>query len=484
MKVFQTKMFQMILKKKMMKKIKKRQKDLAKERKRVKKKKKGYEERVDGSDISGEGDNPTPSKSESLSDDHPKFTQLQTEGINKYSRGIGSLLGSILGQTKLGTDLLRAGISLPAWLYEPLSLLQRQTEMLEYSHLLDKAAECKDPIDRMAYIAAFAVSGFSASQRYHNAFNPILGETFEFIDEKRGFRYISEQVSHHPPISATHAEKDKLWVFYQNASPTTSFLGNALSIDTQGKTHVYFPQTKEHYFYTNPKARVHNLIFGKMWVEHHGEVSVTNLKNGDTCTVEFKKCGFFSNSVEYKVEGFIKNSEGDICVELTGRWDQYLEGTWLVDTKDSEKGKTEELWRIFDNNFFNNKLHLSKFAASLIELDEEVKAILPPTDSRLRLDILQLVSGEPDIATKNKKMMEERQRQDKKKREQDDVEWVPSFFHRIPDEDGGHMWVYCGDYWEQREKKIKTLKSGEDVSDLLNGGNAKGTSGDFKSYEV
>jgi len=31
---------------------------------------------------------------------------------------------------------------------------------------LDRAAECKDPLDRMAFIAAFAVSGFSSTQRY------------------------------------------------------------------------------------------------------------------------------------------------------------------------------------------------------------------------------------------------------------------------------------------------------------------------------
>ena len=31
-------------------------------------------------------------------------------------------------------------------------------------------------------------------------FNPMLGETFELVTED--FRYMSEQVSHHPPVSA------------------------------------------------------------------------------------------------------------------------------------------------------------------------------------------------------------------------------------------------------------------------------------------
>jgi hypothetical protein len=207
-------------------------------------------------------------------------------------RNFGSLLSSILSSVRLGTDVLSSGISLPSWIYEPLSIIQRQTEMLEYSQLLDRASECQDSIDRMACVVAFAVSGYSGTQRYHNNFNPILGETFEYVDEVRGYTYLAEQVSHHPPISATHAIS-KNWIFYQNSNPKTSFLGNALEIDTQGRTHIYFPNSKDHYYYTNPKTRMQNLIIGKMWVEHHGELKITNLKNGDTCSVTFQKCGFF-----------------------------------------------------------------------------------------------------------------------------------------------------------------------------------------------
>jgi len=326
------------------------------------------------------------------------------------------------------------------------------------------------------------MSGLSATQRYHNNFNPLLGETFEFVNEKTGVKYISEQVSHHPPVSATHAEKERLWVFYQNTCPTTGFMGNSISIDTQVKSHIYFPGKKEHFTYTAPKARLHNLLLGKMWIEHHGELSLTNLKTGDTGIVNFKKCGFFGNSVTYNVDGNVKDSEGNICIELNGRWDEFLEGTWLIETKDSEQDKTEDIWRIYENNFVNDKYHLSRYAKGLIKMGDVID-LLPPTDSRRRLDILQLLEGDHEKASKLKKMMEERQRRDRKTREQNGDEWEPTHFHKNPEEDGGHIWVYCGDYWEQREKKLEKLNEGEDVSDLLNGGNSKGTSCDFLSYE-
>jgi len=43
-------------------------------------------------------------------------------------------------------------------------------------------------------------------------------------------------------------------------------------------------------------------------------------------------------------------------------------------------------------------------------------------------------------------------------REQEELEWIPTFFHKIPDEDGGNIWVYSGDYWEKRELKEKKIK--------------------------
>ena len=45
------------------------------------------------------------------------------------------------------------------------------------------------------YVAAFAVSGYSATaQRTQKPFNPLLGETFEFIYPEKGYRAIAEKV--------------------------------------------------------------------------------------------------------------------------------------------------------------------------------------------------------------------------------------------------------------------------------------------------
>jgi hypothetical protein len=65
---------------------------------------------------------------------------------------------------------------------EPVSFLQRFTENVLYAYLLDRADECNDPIMRMQYVAAFAVSSISSNiDRLSKPFNPLLGETYEFV---------------------------------------------------------------------------------------------------------------------------------------------------------------------------------------------------------------------------------------------------------------------------------------------------------------
>ena len=109
-------------------------------------------------------------------------------------------------------------IPIPVNFSEPLSMLQRITEDMEYSEILDKAAQCQDDCEQLAYVAAFTVSAFGTTAiRTSKPFNPLLGETFELDrSDDYGWRLITEQVSHHPPMLAQHCENAQgLWTTYQ-----------------------------------------------------------------------------------------------------------------------------------------------------------------------------------------------------------------------------------------------------------------------------
>lgn len=87
---------------------------------------------------------------------------------------------------------------------------------------------------------AFAVSALASNwDRLGKPFNPLLGETYEF--EKDGYRVICEQVSHHPPISAFHAESDD-FKFHGSINPTIKFCGKSVEIHPDGTLTVEFPR--------------------------------------------------------------------------------------------------------------------------------------------------------------------------------------------------------------------------------------------------
>lgn len=93
-----------------------------------------------------------------------------------------------------------------------------------------------DPYDRMVYVAAFAVSAYGST--YYRAgskpFNPLLGETYECIREDKGFMFVAEQVSHHPPISVCHATS-RNYTFSANSRIKTKFWGRSMEFQPMGE---------------------------------------------------------------------------------------------------------------------------------------------------------------------------------------------------------------------------------------------------------
>lgn len=53
---------------------------------------------------------------------------------------------------------------MPISMNEPLNMLQKACEELEYCELLDKAATLSDSMERLMHVAIFAISSYASSQ--------------------------------------------------------------------------------------------------------------------------------------------------------------------------------------------------------------------------------------------------------------------------------------------------------------------------------
>ena len=102
----------------------------------------------------------------------------------------------------------------------------------------------------MAKISAWVFSGwYPQSRGVKKPYNPVLGEFFrcfwEHPDHSRTW-YLSEQVSHHPPITAFRFEnRHQGWYVDANIYTKTKFLGNSVVCYLLGDVHLKLLRKKK-----------------------------------------------------------------------------------------------------------------------------------------------------------------------------------------------------------------------------------------------
>ncbi|KAJ1920926.1 hypothetical protein H4219_000979 [Mycoemilia scoparia] len=252
-------------------------------------------------------------------------------------------------KSAVGKDLTK--ISVPVFFNEPTSFLQRFTEDMEYSTLLDIASCLPASVDRTLYVAAFAMSNYSSTfGRVAKPFNPLLGETYEYVRTDKRYRAFSEQVSHHPPVSACWVEGDN-YIYHADTNVKSRFGGKSLSVVPTGGCHVYLrvpiqfkddpdddklakPKQEasvdekgeyftEHYSWNKITTYVQGIITGSFWIEHIGEIEVINHRTGDVTRLDFKASSWLGSG-KYKVEGQALDRIGNVAYNITGKWTERI----------------------------------------------------------------------------------------------------------------------------------------------------------------
>jgi hypothetical protein len=429
---------------------------------------------------------------------YPSPDQLRTFippiDIEKPSISIWGVL-----KNSIGKDLTK--ITLPVIFNEPTSMLQRFCEDIEYSELLDKAQRQRGSTERMLYVAAFAVSNYSSTDgRIAKPFNPLLGETFEYVRPEKGVRYFSEQVSHHPPVSACFCDSPN-YNYFSEVNVKSKFWGKSYELLPEGVCHVELKipkehtanwntavkpyaitepglegRVREHYSWNKVTTAVQNIIVGKLYIEHYGDMVIKNHRTGDECVLSFKQRGWGGKNA-YVMEGYVKDPQGKLVWDLYGKWNERMiavrssgdatqnNANGLLDTDAHEDAhdasslndmrKALLLWKINKPTTTGPRaFNLPEFAATLNDLPTELKGWLPATDCRLRPDQRAMEQGEWDLASSEKVRLEEQQRSKRRAREArgEPGEWPARWFERRVEKDTGeNYWIFDASYWKERE---------------------------------
>ncbi|XP_070600590.1 oxysterol-binding protein-related protein 2 [Erythrolamprus reginae] len=417
---------------------------------------------------------------------------VQENGIKKHRTSLPAPMFtrsdfSIWSILKKCIGLELSKITMPIAFNEPLSFLQRITEYMEHTYLINKANCYSNSLERMQAVAAFAVSAVASQwERTGKPFNPLLGETYELIREDLGFRLISEQVSHHPPVSAFYSEGlNQDFIFHGSIYPKLKFWGKSVEAEPRGTITLELIKHREAYTWTNPTCCVHNVIIGKLWIEQYGTLEIINHRTGDKCILNFKPCGLFGKEL-HRIEGYIQDKNKKKLSVIYGKWTECL---WCVDPysyenykKNEKKGGDQKkpkprdependeaddmpevqetvqvipgsklLWRISSRPSNSSQMYnFTSFTVTLNELEKGMEDLLAPTDCRLRPDIRHMENGELELASKEKERLEEKQRAARRDRAKEEIDWRTRWFYqgtnpytRTAD------WLYSGGYFDR-----------------------------------
>jgi hypothetical protein len=342
---------------------------------------------------------------------------------------------------------------------------------MEYADLLEVAADRADSTERMIYVAAFAASEYASTiGRVAKPFNPLLGETFEYVRPDKNYRFFIEQVSHHPPIGAAWAESPR-WTYYGESAVKSKFYGKSFDINPLGTWFLKLrPNNGKEELYTWKKvtSSVIGIITGSPTVDNYGPMEIKNWTTGESCLIDFKPRGWKASSA-YQITGRVNDADGQTRFSLGGRWNNriYARLTPGYEATPEEpkagqvmhhRGSVSEPNQAFLVWEANKRptgipFNLTPFVVTLNDINEQLEPWLPPTDTRLRPDQRAMEDGKYDFAATEKNRVEEKQRAKRREREQRGEEFVPVWFEktRCPFT-GEWYWQFNGRYWKERER--------------------------------
>jgi len=342
-------------------------------------------------------------------------TENQTEEFSDENK---SIVWFLVKQVRPGMDLSR--VVLPTFILEPRSFLDKLSDYYYHADIISKAVLENDPMLRMKYIIKWYLSGFYKKPKgLKKPYNPILGETFRcWWQHPNGSKtfYISEQVSHHPPISAFYTtNRQEGFTISGTILAKSKFYGNSTSAILDGAATLTLLPRGEEYVMTMPYAHCKGILMGTMTMELGGKVSIECEKTGYSTELEFKLRPFLGGGeLTNAVSGRLKLGKETLAT-VDGHWDE------RVNFKDKKTGHSEVLWEV------TSEVRASRLARYTVPVDEQTEW----ESGRLWRGVSKAIAKEDQVgATEEKTKLEEAQRAALREREANDTVWTTKLFEK------------------------------------------------------
>ncbi|VDN01872.1 unnamed protein product [Thelazia callipaeda] len=396
-----------------------------------------------GSENSGFHSNPgkKSSRSKKRSTDEPDFgddnenfdviyEDAEEHDVGNVQQQHGSILMHLLSQVSVGMDLTK--VTLPTFILERRSLLEMYADFFAHPNSFIISTDIPSAEERFISVVRYYLGSFYAARKSGVAkkpYNPILGETFRCRWQTPGLKkameltkrgpfpgsdlndltFVAEQVSHHPPVSAFYAENvGKKISFTGHIWTKSSFLGLSIGVTNIGWGTVKLHEHDEEYVLTFPNGYGRS-IMSTPWIELGGKITVNCIKTGYSAEIDFLTKPFFGGKA-HRISGNIYRS-GFRKPILT------VKGEW-------------------NNIIFAKPINGEEYVFVNVKQYPEVKKECEPVakqgdrESRRlwRHVTVALKKNNLHIATAAKKWIEQRQRDEAKRRQEQGIVYHPLLF--------------------------------------------------------
>ncbi|KAF2398292.1 Oxysterol-binding protein [Trichodelitschia bisporula] len=335
----------------------------------------------------------------------------------------GSWSSFLKSITSFSGDL--SSLTAPPFILSSTSLVEYSSYWAEHPSLFVAPAHEQDPAKRALLVLKWFISTLKQQYSSRNEslgsekkpLNPFLGELFlgRWTDAAGTTELVSEQVSHHPPITAYSISNKEHGVRLQGFCGQNAWISRSLTINVKQVGHaiLHIDAFDEDYLITLPPLHIEGLYSGSPFVELEKSTYIQS-SSGYTAKIDYSGKGWLSgkkNSVTATL--YPEGREKEPLYTIEGQWTN----TFII--KDAKTKKEVD-------KYDSRASPTTPLTVAPLEEQDELES------RRAWAKVAKgIAAGDMDVTQREKTLIEERQREMRRKEKEQGREWQRTFFTRV-----------------------------------------------------
>ncbi|CAD0045301.1 unnamed protein product [Aureobasidium pullulans] len=314
-----------------------------------------------------------------------------------------------------------SSLTAPAFILSTTSLTEFSAYWSEMPSVMVAPASEKDKQKRCMLVLKWFLSTLKQQYTSRNEklgsekkpLNPFLGELFmgKWVDQAGTTELISEQPP--SPVTAYSIWNKQHGVRLQGYNAQKASFGRTINVKQIGHAVLHIDEYDEDYLITLPALHIEGLITGSPYVELERSTHIVS-STGYTCKVDYSGKGWVSGKKNsFTATMYPNGREKDVIYTAEGQWsDNFV-------IKDSHK-------KVVDS-YDAKKMTKTPLQVAPIEQQD------PLESRRAWSKVAEAINrGDMDTTSAEKSLIENQQRELRKREKEQGSEWQRRFFKRVP----------------------------------------------------